>query len=106
MANGNLDDKAPLSRSPSYQATCRRVKDCCAILHNSMQKWEGLNSESSAVANKLVNCSTEGTYISKGKVDLIGDNEELKKRIEGKLLIEREELYLGLRHLLSQMVRV
>ena len=104
MADDNLEDKGPLSRSPSYQATCRRVKDCCAILHNAIQEWEGLNGESSAVANKLINCSTESTYISKGTTDLIRDNEELRKRIEGKILVEREQLYLSLKHLLSQMV--
>lgn len=94
-------DKEPLSRSPSYQATCRRVRDCCAVLHNAKQKWAGLNDTSSAVANKLVNIITQGSYDCVG---VVNGNEELRKRMEGKLLEEREQLYLNLKNYLLQMV--
>ena len=105
MAEERAEDKEPLSCRPSYQATCRRVKDCCAVLHNAMQKWAGLNGESSTVANKLVNITTECSYLQDGHMmGVLSGNEELRKRMVGKLLEEREQLYASLKHLLSEMV--
>ena len=93
-----------LSDTPQHQLTCRRVKDCCALMHNTILKWQSLTSESFDVASKIVNTSTEGMHVEQSDSGELKHLSEVKMRLEAKLIEERENNYCRLQELLSEMV--
>lgn len=92
-----------LINSSRHQLTCRRVKDCCAQLHNSIQLWFALNSKSFDILNKLVNILTEQKYMYI-RENSFGEMTEVKNRLEGKMIEKSEILYLELQSIMSEMV--
>lgn len=92
-----------LVESSRHQTTCRRVRDCCAQIHNITQTWSSLSSQSFDVLSRLMNTLTKEDYVEKNE-ELIQENSKVKIRITGKMIEKREELYSQLQQLVSQMV--
>ena len=87
------------------QLTCRRIKDCCALIHNSVVKWNSLTDESFDVISTLMKGSTEEQYVRHTKFDNAPlEIPENKTRLEGKIIEEREKNYKQLRTLVAEMV--
>lgn len=54
----------------SFMSTLRRVQDCCALLHNSIGKWNQLTEESLDLLTDIINCKYVNTT----------EKEEIKRR--------------------------
>ena len=104
MAVAGREPPNLLVEFPQHQLTCRRVKDCCAQLHNSMQTWSALNSRSFDILNKLINNLTEQKYVRESSCGIVQNTTSVRERLEGKLIDSSEKFHLELKNVMSEMV--
>ena len=91
---------------PRHQLTCRRMRDCCAQLHNNLQQWREINSLSFDTLNKLVNNKMESRHWLETDLGVLAGVGDVAKRMEGKIVEERERLIVELKRALGEMVSV
>ena len=91
---------------PRHQLTCRRMKDCCAQLHNNLQQWREINSLSFDTLNSLVNNRMEKRHLLETDLGVLSGVGDVAKRMEGKMVEERERLIAELKRAVGKMVGV
>ena len=91
---------------PRHQLTCRRMRDCCAQLHNNLQQWREINSLSFDTLNSLVNNKMEKRHWLETDLGVLSGVGDVAKRMEGKMVEERERLIVELKGAVGKMVGV
>lgn len=91
---------------PRHQLTCRRMKDCCAQLHNNLHQWHEISSLSFDTLNSLVNNKMEKGHLLETDLGVLSDVGDIAKRMEGKIVEERERLIAELKRAVRKMVGV
>ena len=99
-------DSRSIAEVPRHQLTSRRMRDCCAQLHNNLQQWREISSLSFDTLNSLVNNKMEKRHWQETDRGILAHARDVAKRMEAKIVEERERLIVELKDAVEKMVGV